>query len=153
MTKDYIQAESILKGQGLNVKLKYIFDSAVAGTVTAQSIEAGQRASTGDQIELTVSKGPQVKVSFANEPLKMKENSTTQTYAMLDSKVDSVKWEVRNTSIADAYATTNPSYEQGDYTSQYVVVSSYKKGTTNLVMTIEYIDGSTSEHKCKIIVE
>ncbi|MBE5934399.1 MAG: PASTA domain-containing protein [Lachnospiraceae bacterium] len=150
---NYIQAESVLVSQGLKVEYKFSFNVLEEGIVISQDIPAGEQASTGDTIVLTVSKGAKPTVTFASDPLKIDNQSSTQTYVTIQPKFKDIEWSVEKADIAETYVSSNPEYEVEETITHYVVVTGLKKGKTNLVVKIKYLDGSVSEHKCKLEVQ
>lgn len=147
------EAKSILEGdQGLVVKEKYEFtdDEDEIGIVMAQDI-SGVRASSGDEIELTVSKGPKGTIELAPTEHTLSVGQESVVVASCTPYGARVEWEIEDEEIVRIKPAARSATSDGKATWNTNVIG-LKKGTTVLTASIVYIDGTKLTKKCRITI-
>ena len=144
--QEYTSAKASLEEQGFTVKVEFEFCSSVAeGIVISQSIEEQSQASSGDEIEIVVSKGIKPIVTFSANPIEIYQQ-VTQIYAMVEPAEGQVSWDIADPSIAEIYTTPESnhgnSYYANIYFRQYVPESKVVPSITTSPFSIFIIHGS-----------
>ena len=147
------EAKSILEGeQKLVVKEKYVYtdNEDEIGLVMAQDI-SGVRASSGDEIELTISKGPKGTIELSPTEHTLLVGQESVVVASCTPLSAKVSWEVDDEEVVKVKPAVGNSISNGKVVWNANIVG-LKKGNAVLKASIVYIDGTKHTKTCKITI-
>lgn len=148
------EAKEILEGeQNLKVEVVYEFSDSVEdiGIVKKQDIY-GERASTGDTITLTVSKGPKATIELSPTEHKLKVNEENVIVAKCTPTIVKIEWKTADEEIVSIEPAT-AGYESEGKICWNVNIEGEKEGSTTVTAIYTYIDGTTISKKCYVKVK
>ena len=116
----------------------------------AQDI-SGVRASSGDEIEVTVSKGPKGTIELAPTEHTLSVGQESVVVASCTPYGARVEWEIGDEEIVRIKPAARSATSDGKATWNTNVIG-LKKGNTALTASIVYIDGTKLTKKCRITI-
>lgn len=143
-------AKQALEGQKLVVREIYEFSDKDEGVVIGQSIEAGARASSGDEIIVTISKGPEATLELS-DVYDFTVGDSTQIIASYSPQYKTIEWKVDNEEIIRIEPDSSP-IPKGSSATWNAKIIGLKTGTVNVTATITYCDGSKTQKSKKVDV-
>ncbi len=145
------EAKTTLQGQNLVIKEEYKFSNDKAeGVVLEQNIPAGERASSGDEIILTVSKGPEATLELS-DVYNFAVGDSTQIIASYSPQNKTIEWKVDNDEIVRIEPDASPT-PKGTSATWNAKIIGLKAGSATVTATITYCDGTKLQRTKKIDV-
>lgn len=145
------EAKTTLQGQNLVIKEEYKFSSDKAeGVVLEQSIPAGEQASSGDEIILTVSKGPEATLELS-DVYNFAVGDSTQIIASYSPQNKLIDWKVDNEEVIRIEPDSSPT-PKGTSATWNAKIIGLKAGSATITATITYNDGTKLQRTKKVDV-